>query len=1082
MASNLKNFGDFVVLGELGRGATGVVYQAVQVRLNRPVALKVLRATCLDNDAARARFMREAEATAALHHPHIVPVYQAGEVAGELFLTMKPFSGGSLAERLTEQAYTPRAAAALMVDLACATHFAHARGVLHRDIKPGNVLLDENGAGHLGDFGIARMLEVAETPAALTAVIGTPSYLAPEVAREGSRAASTASDIYSLGAVLYELLAGRPPHHGEQPFEILRKAASDPIVPPSAAGCAVPAAAARSPSDLPSIPRDLEQICLKCLEREPRHRYASAADLVEDLGRFLRGDPVHACPVSAFEQLVRWARRHPGRTALIAGAIALLLVAVSTITWQWRRAESLGTRFRAAYLTQLRVQIEQLLDRGDAPSALAQLYLALRDDPNDRANTRRALSVLTTHSFPLPLAPPMTHEGTVHQAAFLPGDREVLTVSGHSVRFRETVTGRVLRRFTTAAPLRDAAVSNDGSMLLTVTEAGEAGIWSAHDGGMRFAALLDEPLCAAGWIGASHEVFLLGRTGRLRVADALDGTVLTNTAWPGEWTYAACEPGGRRLAALDEPGNIRFWDVEKQREADVRITPREPVGRFVFSPSGETLLTLGGSRGFATAYETATGRPLARQPVIRHHLDLAAFSPEGLRLAGVMEGTTAALWEVLPAQRTSEWLRHQQPITALAFSHDGTRLVTGSEDGTAVVWTALDGAMRPLLLPGNAPVESVGFSADSRRVFAGRSAGTSRSWEIDTRQPESKSLTPTEDAQDAEPATGRWRVALEPPNRLIVRSLTGDRVLAARTTSNQPDDPRRSIAAGDRLAVLSDNRALELFALPALEPLPLSFPPIALVADLAFSRDGRWLALGMGSGEARLWDLRAVPPTERLLPLRKPLRRVAFDPSGEVLFLGRESGSVAAFETATLLPAVEPLRAHSDLADLAVSPDGRWLACGHRDGAIRLWRLPDITEGSAPHALLQLLQAVGGQEHLGDGAVRYIPPDELYEACRQVRESTGSHPEELFARWFVADRSSRSLAPGTRRTPEEDLAVAGANGSDLLPVRALGLHPNAPAVLRRCADVAEQGNRLPPAEIAWIRRRADDLERGLQTP
>ncbi|MCP5526410.1 MAG: protein kinase [Verrucomicrobiales bacterium] len=1082
MASNLKNFGDFVVLGELGRGATGVVYQAVQVRLNRPVALKVLRTGCRENDPARSRFLREAEATAALHHAHIVPVYQAGEVDGELFLAMKPFSGGSLAERLAEQTYEARAAATLMVDLAGATHYAHSRGVLHRDIKPGNVLLDENGAAHLGDFGIARLLEAAETPTALTAVIGTPAYLAPEVAREGSPSASAASDIYSLGAVLYELLAGHPPHRGEQPLEILRKAASDPITPPSRARNLGTPGAGSPTTARPAPPADLEQICLKCLEREPRHRYASAADLVEDLGRFLRGEPVVARPVSALEKSLRWARRHPARTALATGAISILILAASALTWQWWRAEDLNARFQAAYLSRQRAQIEELLERNDAASAIAQLYLTLRDRPKDHASARRALSVLAARSFPLPLLAPLRHEAPVRQVAFLPGDRELLTVSGRTVQFWDAATGTPRRRVTAAAPLVEAAISDDGAALLTVTDPGSVSVWSAGDGEMRFAMRLDEPLCAAGWRGTSSEVFLLGKTGALRVLDARDGTSRTTICWPGKWVYAACDPGGRRLAALNEAGEVRFWDFTEMRESAGRISPREPVDRFVFSPSGQTLLTFAGSRGLTVAYESATGRPLARQPVIRHPLDLAVYSPEGLRLAGVMEGTTAAFWEILPAQRVSEWLRHQAPITALAFSHDGARLITGSEDGTAVIWTALDGAMRPLLLPAETAVGGLGFSREGHRVFADGPAGTSRNWQIDSGQPVAEERAPTDSAGRTEEAPGRWRIRLEPPNRLSVRSVTGDRLLAERTTASQPGEADRWVAAGDRLALLTGRRSLELFTLPDLEPLPLppGFVPASLVADMAFSPNGRWLALGMATGEARLWDLAARPPIERLLPLRKPLRRIAFDPTGEILFLARESGSVASFETATLLQAAEPLRSHSELTDLAVSPDGRWLACGHLDRAVRLWRLPETGDGPVPRTLLQLLQAVGGQQHLRGGAVRYIPPDELHEACRQIRESAGNHPEEVFARWFVADRASRTVAPGTRRTTDADLAVAEANGSDLLPVRAVGLHPNSPALLRRCADVAGQGNRLLPAEITWLRHRADTIESAVQ--
>lgn len=387
MPQTLRNFGDYVVLGEIGRGASGVVYQAVQTRLNRPVALKVLHAGLAEDEHARHRFMREAEAAASLHHPRIVPVFEAGAVDGELFLSMKAFAGGSLAERLAEHACEPRDAARLVAELARATHFAHSRGVLHRDIKPGNVLLDEQGAPSLGDFGIARMLDTTKAATARTAVIGTPSYLPPEVAAEGAHAATTTSDIYGLGAVLYEMLTGQPPYPGNEPLAILRRIGSEDIVPPRAVRVRKELRR-HEPVGGASIPVDLEVICLKCLDRIPAQRYQTAQELADELDRFLNGEPIHARPISPAERAWRWCQRN--RT--LASTAALVLAMITGFSWHnWSTIQELrGTApaFASEALS--------LLDRGNPELGLQSIRFARRLQPRNAEYLRREGELLQT--------------------------------------------------------------------------------------------------------------------------------------------------------------------------------------------------------------------------------------------------------------------------------------------------------------------------------------------------------------------------------------------------------------------------------------------------------------------------------------------------------------------------------------------------------------------------------------------------------------------------------------------------------------------------------------------------------------
>jgi serine/threonine-protein kinase len=298
----------------IGHGGVGVVYKAWHLRLQRPVAVKTLLAGAYAQPRELERFLREAETVASLRHPNVVQVHEAGDVDGRPYFTMEFIDGGSLAQKLIGTPQPPRQAAVLVASVAEAVHAAHQRGIVHRDLKPGNVLLTSDGTPKLSDFGLARRLE---SPAGLTQTgvpVGTPSYMAPEQAEGRSHHVGPAADTYALGAILYELLTGRAPFRAETAVETLQQAVSRDPVPPSRLNSAVP--------------RDVETICLKCLEKDPQRRYPSAAALAEDLQRFQRNEPIVARPVGPLGRTVRLIRRHPAEAALVATALALIGLAV----------------------------------------------------------------------------------------------------------------------------------------------------------------------------------------------------------------------------------------------------------------------------------------------------------------------------------------------------------------------------------------------------------------------------------------------------------------------------------------------------------------------------------------------------------------------------------------------------------------------------------------------------------------------------------------------------------------------------------------------------------------------------------
>jgi hypothetical protein len=343
----------YEVLAELGRGGMGVVYQARQIKANRLVALKMIRGGDCAGTTERARFRTEVEAIARLQHANIVQIYEVGEHEGQPFFSMELCEGGSLDRKLDSTPQPPRTAAEQVETLARAVHQAHQRGVVHRDLKPGNVLLSADGALKITDFGLAKKLDGPPGQTASGVVVGTPSYMAPEQARGNTKEIGPAVDVYALGAILYECLTGRPPFKGESAADTIIQVIGDEPVPPHRLQ--------------PKCPRDLETICLKCLRKEPAKRYASVLGLADDLGRYQRGEPIRARPVGMPERVGKWVRRRPAVAALLA--VVLLLAITTTIAlvlayhqavvernWAWGELDGARAEVESAQASEKRAQ------------------------------------------------------------------------------------------------------------------------------------------------------------------------------------------------------------------------------------------------------------------------------------------------------------------------------------------------------------------------------------------------------------------------------------------------------------------------------------------------------------------------------------------------------------------------------------------------------------------------------------------------------------------------------------------------------------------------------------------------------
>ena len=299
----LADLGDYELLEEIGRGGQGVVFRARQKSLNRTVALKVIGLGQWATQAHLKRFRLEAEAAASLEHPCIVPIYEVGERDGSCYFSMKFVEGGQLDAVVKREPIPIRRAVELIGKVARTVHYAHEHGILHRDIKPGNILLDTKGEPHLTDFGLARLLETESTVTRTMEVLGTPSYMAPEQAVGNNAAVSGATDVYGLGAVLYQLLTGHPPFAGGTTFETIKLLLDTEPRQPRLWN--------------PKIDRDLATICLKCLDKDPQRRYSSALTLAEDLERWLKHEPIQARRTGIFTRGRKWVRRNPTTAVMV---------------------------------------------------------------------------------------------------------------------------------------------------------------------------------------------------------------------------------------------------------------------------------------------------------------------------------------------------------------------------------------------------------------------------------------------------------------------------------------------------------------------------------------------------------------------------------------------------------------------------------------------------------------------------------------------------------------------------------------------------------------------------------------------
>lgn len=905
-----RTLGGYQLLERIGQGGMGIVYRARQASLDRIVAVKVLGT--LANKEYVHRFRTEAVAAGSLQHPNIVAVHEVGLWEGQHYLVMDYVGGPTFADLTRDRPLPAARAAGYVCVIAGAIHFAHERGILHRDLKPSNVLLDPHDQPRVTDFGLAKRLESGLDLTLSGQVLGSPSYMPPEQASGQRGRVGRSSDVYALGALLFHLLTGRPPFVSETLPDTLRQVLDEEPLSPRLLN--------------PAVPLDLETICLKCLEKDPERRYATARELAEELERFGRDEPILARPISPSGRIWRWCRRNPRLAALSAAVLALLLVvAIGSPLAVYRIAKQRLAAVEQTKLAELHAYAARLNS--------AQHYLRA----GNLGRTRELLELATRHS---PEAP----DPRGWEWAYLRDQ------SRGDVEF-------VLEKLSVGSKL---TISPDGRFLAVPLRYGQVHLWDLST--RTLAGVLGEENDMAGtlvsfspdsrrlvsrWEGSEANKFRIWDVERKAVCLEL---VTTNIPGPAVFVPGREELITGMVVGPEAVRTMALWDLEtRQIRTSVTTIARGAsllsCYDFLFTPGGGLLLA-GAIDGTVVFRETRGLQTVGSFQAHDGALSAIALTRDGrvLATAQAANSTAIKLWDLESALTTARAGAKPQPLTlleghlscptTLSFSPEGRLLASGSLDHTIRIWDVQSGKEQRKLQGHENHVFGVQFTPDGRLYSSGRD-GLVCAWSLES---------PVRRTGPEHGASGLLSVSLSPPDQRLAAVRKDGAIATIDLAPGTAPDLLPELGTDNLLATYSANGRLLFLAKRSGETLVWDtaqrqvlsrLPGSAPAVFYQESQDGQRLLLMDKANRTSVWRTADWRETVHWRLERADCCALSLD--GSLFATGREKGLVALWDTATGKHLGTLTHIKENTTRLAFSPDGRWLAAASDAGPVTVW-------------------------------------------------------------------------------------------------------------------------------------------------